>query len=68
MTTGNPGVDRRVEELCAHGCRAVRDYIQALREGRALPQFEGLDIGERRLLQRELEAIMAVYGAPSDDA
>jgi len=46
----------------------VREYIQALRDGRPLPQFEGLDAGERRLLQQELESIMAVYGRPPGGA
>jgi len=65
MTTGDAGVDQRVEALCGHGCRAVREYIQALREDRPLPQFDGLDATQRRQLQQELEAIMAVYGGPS---
>ena len=64
MTTGDASVDRRVEELCEHGCGAVREYIQALRDGRPLPQFDGLDAVQRRRLQRELKAIMAVYGGP----
>lgn len=68
LTTGSARVDRRVEALCGHGCGAVREYIQALRDGRPLPQFEGLDAGERRLLQQELESIMAVYGRPPGGA
>ena len=62
MTTGNAHIDERVETLCEHGCGAVREYIEALRAGRELPQFVGLDAVERGVLCRELEAIMAVYG------
>jgi hypothetical protein len=62
MTTGNAHIDERVETLCEHGCGAVREYIEALRAGRELPHFVGLDAVERDVLCRELEAIMAVYG------
>ncbi|MFA7593075.1 MAG: hypothetical protein WCY26_04960 [Thiohalobacteraceae bacterium] len=67
MTTGDASVDRCVEEFCEQGCGSVRDYIRALREGQPLPQFEGLDAAQRRLLQRELEAIMGVYDEPPGD-
>ena len=62
MTTGNAQIDQHVETLCGHGCRAVREYIEALRSGQELPQFAGLDGVERDLLRQELENIMAVYG------
>ena len=62
MTTGKASLDQRVENLCEHGCGAVRGYIDALRRGQELPQFAGLDRAECELLRRELEAIMAVYG------
>lgn len=60
--TGNPKVDRCIEALCMHGCRAVREYIEALRAGSELSQWAELDFEERQLLCRELESIMAVYG------
>lgn len=62
MSTGNPKIDRRVEELCMHGCKAVRGYIAALSAGEDLPQAHDLDAHEREQLREELSAIMAVYG------
>ncbi len=62
MTTGNAVLDHRVEMLCEHGCRAVRDYIEALSSEQELPQFDGLSMAQRVLLRQELEAIMAAYG------
>lgn len=64
--TGNPKVDRCIEALCMHGCRAVRGYIEALRAGREQPQWTDLNYAERRLLCEELEGIMAVYGDKGD--
>ncbi|MFP5504973.1 MAG: hypothetical protein ACLGH6_02130 [Gammaproteobacteria bacterium] len=60
--TGNPKVDRCIDTLCGHGCRAVRDYIDALRAGADAADWSDLDANERALLCRELESIMAVYG------
>ncbi len=62
MTSGIAKLDQRVELLCQDGCRAVRDYIEALQAGQLLPQFADLDMHERELLLRELQAIMSVYG------
>lgn len=60
--TGNPKIDQCIDALCADGCRAVRDYIEALHAGRELPQYAGLDSEERARLCAELESIMTVYG------
>lgn len=60
--TGNPKVDRCIDALCGHGCRAVREYIDALRAGDEYPHWAELDADERGLLCHELESIMAVYG------
>lgn len=60
--TGNPKVDRCIDYLCGHGCRAVREHIDALRAGDESPHWCELDDDERVLLCRELESIMAVYG------
>lgn len=62
MVTRTATLDLRVEMLCEHGCRAVRDYIEALSMGQDLPQFEGLNAAQRVLLRQELEAVMVVYG------
>lgn len=60
--TGNPKVDRCIDHLCGHGCRAVREYIDALRAGDESPHWSELDDDERGMLCHELESIMAVYG------
>ena len=60
--TGNTRVDQVVELLCSHGCRAVTLYIQRLEQGEEDTHWAHLDAGERRILLRELTAIMAVYG------
>lgn len=60
--TGNPNVDRCIDALCLHGCRAVREYIEALRAGSESEHWSELDATERGLLCQELESIMAVYG------
>ncbi|MBI5462202.1 MAG: hypothetical protein HY941_08475 [Gammaproteobacteria bacterium] len=60
--TGNPNVDRCIDVLCGHGCRAVREYIDALRAGSESTHWAELDAVERGLLCQELENIMAVYG------
>jgi hypothetical protein len=60
--TGNPKIDQCIDALCAHGCRAVREYIETLRAGGESPHWAELDAAERGLLRRELEGIMTVYG------
>ena len=59
--TGNPRIDRCIDLLCSHGCRAVCLYIEALRARAESPHWSELDDDERGLLCRELESIMAVY-------
>lgn len=60
-TRVDPRMDHYVERLCEQGCRAVLGYIEALRAGRDMPEFQGLDRAGRARLQAELENIMAVY-------
>lgn len=60
--TGNPKIDRCIDVLCGHGCRAVREYIEALNAEVELPYWSDLDAAERQRLGEELGAIMAVYG------
>ena len=60
--TGTPRVDRAVDSICEEGCRAVTGYIQRLKNGEDDPHWRHLDLEERRILLRELESIMAVYG------
>ena len=60
--TGNPKIDRCIDLLCGHGCRAVCGYIAELRSGNERPYWAELDCAERRRLCEALEDIMAVYG------
>jgi hypothetical protein len=59
------GTDRELErvigQLCEQGCARVREYIRALQHAEDLPEFAGLDAGQRAALLRELQAIMQVY-------
>lgn len=43
------------------GCRAVLEVIQALEQGRTLPETRDLDPGEAYRVG-ELRSVMAVYG------
>lgn len=61
--SGNPAVDRMVEQLCHDGCREVLATIQALDGGDDLDgRVKHLSAAERALLCAELRAIMSVYG------
>jgi hypothetical protein len=55
-------IDDCIEMLCRKGCKAVRDDILALEQGRPLAETEGLSGEERRRVLAELKSIMAVYG------
>jgi len=50
-----------LEQLCAHGCRQVDGFIEALTAGRSVPGTEHLSLLQRRLLLHEMQSIMAVY-------
>jgi len=61
--TGNPAVDRIIEQLCHEGCREVLANIQALDGGDDLDgRVKHLSAAERALLCAELRAIMRMYG------
>ena len=60
--TGRPRIDRAIDRICDEGCRAVTRYIARLKNGEDHPHWRHLDIEERRILLRELESVMAVYG------
>jgi hypothetical protein len=57
-----PLLDRRVERICAKGCRMVWADIAMLEQGYELPETEDLDAVERAWLLHELKSVMAVYG------
>lgn len=54
-------IEQSVENLCRKGCRAVWADIEALENGRRLPETAGLSTAERQAVIRELRSIMAVY-------
>ncbi len=55
-------IDNSVEQLCVKGCLAVREDIKLLQQGVVLPEIRDLDELGRKLVLKELESIMAVYG------
>jgi len=57
----NRQVEHAVELLCHQGCRAVRGVIDALENGRSLPETAGLSTTEVNAVVSELKAIMSVY-------
>jgi hypothetical protein len=57
-----PAVEHCIELLCHKGCRQVWKEIDALEQGRSLPETEGLSEREKAVVLAELKAIMAVYG------
>ena len=54
-------IDDCVEQLCQKGCAQVWGDIDALEQGKVLPETEDLSDGERRSVLDELKAVMKVY-------
>lgn len=54
-------VESSIELICRKGCRAVWGDIDALAQGRSIPETAGLTAHERLAVLRELRAVMAVY-------
>lgn len=55
-------VEKCVEVLCEKGCGSVREDIEKLESGVALPETENLSREELSIVVEELKSIMAVYG------
>lgn len=55
-------IDHCIEAICLKGCDEVIKAIHALERGETQPDVAHLDPDERQAVQRELQAIMAVYG------
>jgi hypothetical protein len=51
-----------VESICSKGCHSVRRDMEQLQQGGELEETQGLSVCEKRLVLKELEAIMSVYG------
>ena len=58
----SPGLQARLESLCAKGCRRVWEDIDALERGEELKETRDLSAQERSWLLAELKLIMSVYG------
>jgi hypothetical protein len=54
-------VDHCIEQVCQKGCSSVWSDIEALEAGRAIPEAEGLDEGQRAVVLVELKSVMSVY-------
>jgi len=57
----SPAVEHCIELLCHKGCRQVWQEIEALEQGRELPEARDLNAEERAIVLTELKAVMAVY-------
>ncbi|MEN8179285.1 MAG: hypothetical protein ABFS39_11820 [Pseudomonadota bacterium] len=55
-------IDKSIERLCQKGCQSVREDIKLLERGVILPELQDLDELGRRVVLKELQSIMAVYG------
>ena len=61
-----PQVERAIDAICALGCEVVDAYIEALQKGDSRAEYGALDPGQRVVLLRELQVIMAVYNRDGD--
>jgi hypothetical protein len=57
----SPAVEHCIELLCGKGCRQVWHEIHRLENGEDVAETLDLSTEERRIVLRELKAIMAVY-------
>jgi hypothetical protein len=57
-----PVVEAVIEALAELGCRAVLEVIEALEQGRTLPETRDLEPDEAHRVLEELKSVMAVYG------
>jgi hypothetical protein len=54
-------VDHCIEQVCQKGCSSVWSDIEALEAGKAIPEVEGLDEGQRAEVLVKLKSVMSVY-------
>jgi len=57
-----PVVEAVIDALAELGCRAVLEVIEALEQGRTLPETRDLEPDEAHRVLEELKSVMAVYG------
>ncbi len=54
-------IDACIEAICQKGCRQVWGEIEALENGREVPEADGLSREDKAFVLSELKTIMAVY-------
>ncbi|MEW8028067.1 MAG: hypothetical protein AB2792_02110 [Candidatus Thiodiazotropha sp.] len=55
-------IEPYVETICEKGCESVREDMRLLSQGVVLPELKDLDEIARKMVLKELQSIMAVYG------
>jgi len=63
MTIDDPKLSQYLDHLCNQGCAAVREVIEQMEAGDAVPELASLNRFEQERVLQELKAIMAVYDA-----
>ncbi|RTZ58099.1 MAG: hypothetical protein DSZ32_01390 [Gammaproteobacteria bacterium] len=58
----NSRVDECVEAICQKGCQATRNDLTRMENGEIIMEISHLSKKEQTEVQREIAAIMAVYG------
>lgn len=61
MTSDDPKLNDYLDHLCNQGCTVVRETIEQMEAGDAVPELASLKPSEQQRLLQELKAIMAVY-------
>ncbi|TDX98158.1 hypothetical protein [Thiohalophilus thiocyanatoxydans] len=61
MTIDDPKLSQYLDHLCNQGCTAVREVIEQMETGDAVPELASLNRFEQEQVLEELKAIMAVY-------
>ena len=61
MPSNNPKLQHIIEQLCTSGCERVNEIIETLERQDSVEETSQLGIEERKIVLREIKAIMAVY-------
>lgn len=51
-----------LEKICQQGCRTVNEQIDAMENGKIIPELENLSFSTQQNLLQQLKEIMSVYG------
>ncbi len=55
-------IDQCVEAICQKGCQATREDLARMKRGDIIMEISHLSKAEQKEVEREIAAIMAVYG------